>query len=69
MPSNAYLTVAELTAITKIARSTWYQWVHEGRVPHLKLGDCVRFDREEVEAWLRQHARPGRIRRAPDVEV
>jgi excisionase family DNA binding protein len=69
MPTRAYLTVAELAAVTKIARSTWYQWIHEGRVPHIKIGDCVRFDEAEVNAWLRQHAKPGRLQRVPAVEV
>jgi excisionase family DNA binding protein len=69
MPTDAYLTVAELAAATKIAKSTWYQWIHDGRVPHLRIGDCVRFDAAEVEAWLRQHAKPGRLTRAPEVRV
>jgi excisionase family DNA binding protein len=69
MPDKTYLTVAELAAQTKIAKSTWYQWVHEGRVPCLKIGDCLRFDPDEVSAWLKQHARPGRVGRVPTVEV
>jgi excisionase family DNA binding protein len=67
MQTNSYLTVAELAAMTKIAKSTWYQWIHEERVPCIKIGGCVRFDRDEVERWLKQHARPGRSSRVPEV--
>jgi excisionase family DNA binding protein len=42
------------------------EWVHgmarEGRMPALKLGRYWRFDREDVENWLRErrHERPAR---------
>ena len=29
---------SQLSAATKLARSTIYQWCHENYVPHLKLG-------------------------------
>jgi len=60
-------TVTELSMTTKIAKSTIYDWVHEGYIPHVKVGGCVRFRPSEVEAWLAQHAKPGRTRRVPVV--
>jgi excisionase family DNA binding protein len=62
-------TVAELSAATKIARSTIYEWVHQGYIPHVKVGGCVRFVPSSVKAWLDQLAHPGRTRRVPAVEV
>jgi excisionase family DNA binding protein len=61
-------TVAELSAATKIARSTLYEWCHMGYIPHIKVGGCIRFRPVEVIAWLDQQAKPGRTRRAPSVE-
>jgi excisionase family DNA binding protein len=62
-------TVADLAAISKIAKSTLYQWTHEGLITHIKVGVCIRFRPSEVQAWLNQHAKPGRRHRVPTVEV
>jgi excisionase family DNA binding protein len=32
---------------------TLYAWVHQKRVPHIRIsGRLVRFDRDELVAWL-----------------
>ncbi len=62
-------TVAELSANLKVARSTIYDWVHEGFIPHVKVSGCVRFRPSEVKAWLDQHAQPGRTQRVPAIEA
>jgi excisionase family DNA binding protein len=62
-------TVADLSSVMKTAPSTIYGWVHEGFIPHIKIGRCVRFRPNEVMAWLDKHAKRGRTRRVPDVEV
>ena len=69
MPIEPFLTVAELSATTKIAKSTLYDWVHEGFIPHIKIGGCVRFRASQVQAWLEQHAKPGRRQSVPAVEL
>jgi len=28
-------------------------WVSQRRIPHIKLGKCVRFDLSEIETWLK----------------
>lgn len=35
-----------------IRPKTLYEWVRTGRVPHRKLGFNVRFDPEELAAWV-----------------
>ena len=50
----------ELAAALKIARVTAYQWVRRGVIPHLKLEGVVRFDPEEIEAWLKSKRRAAR---------
>jgi len=38
---------------------TLYAWVHEHRVPHVRLsGRSVRFDLDELERWAKQRTRP-----------
>jgi excisionase family DNA binding protein len=69
MQPDLLWTVAELCSATKISKSTIYEWVHEEYIPHIKVGGCVRFRPSEVQAWLQQHAKPGRLRRVPAIEV
>lgn len=56
----------ELAVALKIARVTAYQWVRRGVIPHLKLEGVVRFDPQEVQAWLESKRRVAR--RVPDRE-
>ena len=43
----------ELAAALKVARVTAYQWVRRGVIPYLKIEGVVRFDPEEISAWLK----------------
>jgi excisionase family DNA binding protein len=63
-------TVNDLCVRLKIARSTVYAWVHEGRLPCVKLvGGIVRFQPSAIRAWVAQQSKPGRVHRVPEVEV
>jgi excisionase family DNA binding protein len=63
-------TVSDLCMRLKIARSTAYQWVHEGRLPFVKLaGGVVRFRPSAIQAWVEQQSKPGRLHRVPEVQV
>jgi excisionase family DNA binding protein len=50
----------ELAAALKIARTTAYQWVRRGVIPHLKLEGVVRFEPESIEAWLKSKRQAAR---------
>jgi excisionase family DNA binding protein len=60
---------SQLSAATKLARSTIYQWCHENYVPHLKLGDSIRFRPADVMTSLDANSKPGWMQRVPAVEV
>ena len=62
-------TVAEFSAVSKFAKSTIYEWVRQGFIPHLRVGGAIRFRPAEVLAWLDRHAHPGRLRRIPNIEL
>jgi excisionase family DNA binding protein len=61
--------VKDLCTRLRVARSTVYDWVHMGYIPHVRLGACVRFRPSEVTEWVRAQAQPGRMQRSIDVEV
>jgi excisionase family DNA binding protein len=63
------MTAREVAEVTRLARSTIYMLVCQGRIPHLKLGEAVRFRPSDVRAWLEAQAKPGRLQRVPSVEV
>ncbi len=46
------LTVKELSDILKVKEKTLYQWVNFGQIPHVRLNKCVRFDLDDITAWI-----------------
>jgi len=50
-----YLDIASLAERLRIKRSTLYAWAEQGAIPYLKLGRLLRFDPDEIEAWLQAH--------------
>lgn len=47
------LRVEELSAYMGTPVATLYTWTHQKKIPHLKVGRSVRFDREEINLWLK----------------
>jgi len=66
---NSLLTVPELSQLLKISKDTIYRWVHEGYLPHLKMGGAVRFKERDIEVWLAKRANKGRKARRIDVDA
>ena len=54
-----YLNIAALADRLLVKRSTLYAWAEQGMIPHVKLGRLLRFDPDEIEAWLQNHRREG----------
>lgn len=47
------LKVEELSAYMGTPIATLYTWTHQRKIPHLKVGRSVRFDRDEINLWLK----------------
>ena len=45
-------TVDEIAERLKIGRSTVYDLVREGEIPHFRVGHSIRFDLEVIYKWL-----------------
>ena len=55
-PSCDLMTYDETAALLGLPKGTLYSWVHERRVPHIRLGPrLVRFSRRAMTAWLEAH--------------
>jgi excisionase family DNA binding protein len=46
------LTAAEVAALLAVPRSSVYEYVRRGDIPHITIGRHLRFERRSLEAWL-----------------
>jgi len=60
------VTIKELSLFLKAKESTIYSWVHNRTVPYYKVNGLLRFDMDEIRAWMRE-SRPNKPRKAPNV--
>lgn len=47
-----YLSVIEAGKYLKLARSTLYTYVYDNKIPHIKIGERVLFDEDDLNAWI-----------------
>ena len=50
------LTVEDVYDLFRFKKSYVYHLTHRGEIPHLKIGNHVRFHQSELEAWLARQA-------------
>lgn len=48
-----WMTVKQVSVYLQISVSKVYQMAQEGQIPCCRLGQQWRFDREEIDRWLR----------------
>ena len=58
------MTIDELAAYLKVAKSTLYKLAQEGRVPGQKVGKHWRFHRGLIDRWLGDGGELPRTRRS-----
>lgn len=59
MEKSKLLDINELAQRISIPIPTLYTWVCLKKIPHLKLGRCLRFDSAEIEEWIKhRHVAP-----------
>lgn len=56
------LDVTKLADYLQVNPQTIYNWVHANKIPFTKLGDLLRFQKKDIDIWLRKRtAYPNRI--------
>ncbi len=58
MKNDKWLTLDELAEYLKVSRSKLYRMAQNNEIPASKVGVLWRFDREEIDAWVKSQ-RPG----------
>lgn len=51
------IDIDELARYLKLRKQTIYNWLHQGKISGIKVGGVWRFDRRQVEAWLKTRVR------------
>ena len=55
------LTFDEGVEFLGVSRNGLYIACREGRVPHFKVGNLIRFDLDELRAWLESNRRGPKV--------
>lgn len=63
------MDITTLSKLLSVKPMTIYSWIHEGIIPHIKLGRLVRFDEKEVRVWLDKKKISGRTKRQIEIPL
>ena len=61
------MTVEEIAEYLQVKPSTIYQWTHQRFIPHVKLGNRVRFRLSQVDRWVEGKANNGKFSKKVEV--
>lgn len=51
--NSPYMTEAELASILKVSKSTLHKLRDDGVIPYQRIGACIRYCREDIDAWIK----------------
>jgi len=49
--------IDDLAHYLKLRKQTIYNWLHQGKISGIKVGGVWRFERREIESWLKGRRR------------
>jgi excisionase family DNA binding protein len=50
--TNRYYNIEEVSKALHLAKPTLYAYVNKKKIPHIKLGGKLLFQKDEIAAWL-----------------
>ncbi len=51
------IDIDELADYLRLKRQTLYNWLHQGKISGIKVGGVWRFDRRDIDSWLKSRKR------------
>ena len=51
------MNIEELADYLRLQKQTIYNWLSQGKMSGIKVGGVWRFDRKEVDSWLKSRRR------------
>lgn len=52
MTEKRLFNIEELTQYLSIPKATLYTWTHQKKIPFIKIGRSIRFDKAEIDEWV-----------------
>ena len=56
------MDVEELASYLRLKKQTIYNWLHESKISGIKVGGVWRFDKKDVDKWLRSQTRSAKFK-------
>lgn len=53
MDSDRWLSMKDITQYLGVSRETVVKWIELKRMPGHRVGKCWKFQKEEVDAWIK----------------
>ncbi len=54
---NRLLDIDDLADYLKLKKQTIYNWLSQGKISGIKVGGVWRFDRRDIDKWLKAQSR------------
>lgn len=54
---NRLINIEELADYLRLQKQTIYNWLNQGKIAGIKVGGVWRFDRKDIDEWLRSRRR------------
>ena len=51
------MDIDELADYLRLKRQTLYNWLHQRKISGIKVGGVWRFDRRDIDSWLKSRRR------------
>jgi excisionase family DNA binding protein len=67
MDQDKWLTIDELSDYLKMGRTKLYRMAQKADIPASKVGNQWRFDREEIDEWMKSQRPPAASRNSEGV--
>ena len=55
---SKYMTPEELATMFNVHRNMVNYWVTANLIPHVRVGNCVRFERDKMPSWIESISQP-----------
>lgn len=54
--NKRFYDITELAEYLGVKTNTLYGWIHQRKIPYVKVGRLVRFDIEKIDEWVASRA-------------
>ena len=51
---NRLMNIEELADYLRLRKQTIYNWLHQKKISGIKVGGVWRFNKKDIDAWLRE---------------